>query len=216
MQRALRHRAAAGMVGPRGGSPGGSERARKAPRRRWRCASDLAARGGLDAGDAVLRVRDALVVHAKEELAERVLDALDVAEREVALVELSVGDALVDDAVDHRADRFRILLGQRANGSFRAVGEHDDPGLLAVRTRTGIAERALVGRLAALLRDLEEVLHDARSVVARDHLADPRRKPVAVGESEPILDVRGDDASGHERIELVVRVLSGLVLDERG
>src|SRR5947207_11233409 len=183
MQPAPRRRAAADRVGPRGGSPGGSERARKAPRRRWRCASDLAARGGLDAGDAVLRVRDALVVHAKEELAERVLDALDVAEREVALVELSVGDALVDDAVDHRADRFRILLGQRANGSFRAVGEHDDPGLLAVRTRTGIAERALVGRLAALLRDLEEVLHDARSVVARDHLADPRREPVAVGES---------------------------------
>src|SRR5438552_2656970 len=183
MHPALRHRAADGTVVPRGGSPGGSERARKAPRRRWRCASGLVARGGLDAGDAVLWVRDALVVDAEEELAERVLDALDIAEREVALVELSVGDALVDDAVDHRADRFRILLGQRTDGRFRAVGKHDDPGLLAVRTRTGIAEGALVGRLAALLCDLEEVLHNARSVVARDHLADPRRKPVAIGES---------------------------------
>src|SRR5207244_500768 len=52
----------------------------------------LAARGGLDAGDAVLGIRDALVVDAKEELAERVLDALDVPEREVAFVELPVGD----------------------------------------------------------------------------------------------------------------------------
>src|SRR5438445_12607749 len=192
MQPALRHRAAAGMVGSRGGSPGGSERARKAPRRRWRCASGLAARGGLDAGDAVLRVRDALVVHAEEELAEGVLDALDIAEREVALVELSVGDALVDDAVDHRADRFRILLGQRADRRFRAVGEHDDPGLLAVGTGTGIAEGALVGRLAALLCDLEEVLHNARSVVARAHLAGPRRKPVAVGGSRAPAERGGD------------------------
>src|SRR6266550_5044372 len=215
MQPAPRRRAAADRVGPRGGSPGGSERARKAPRRRWRCAWDLAARGGLDAGDAVLGVRDALVIHAEEELAERVLDALDIAEGEVAFVELSVGDALVDDAVDHRADRLGILLGERANRRFGAVGEHHDAGLLAVRTGTGVAERALVGRLAALLRDLEEVLHDARPVVSRDHLADPRGKPVAVGESEAILDVSGDDARGHERIELVVRILAGLVLDER-
>src|SRR5438046_10675123 len=188
MQRALRHRAAAGMVGPRGGSSGGSERARKAPRRQWRCASGLAARGGLDAGDAVLRVRDALVVHAEEELAERVLDALDVAEGEVALVELSVGDALVDDAVDHRAYRLGILLGERADRRFGAVGEHHDPSLLAVRTRPGVPERPLVGCLAALLRDLEEVLHHARPVMAGDHLADPTGEPVAVGECEPILD----------------------------
>src|SRR3989440_8550924 len=104
----------------------------------------LAARGGLDAGDAVLGVRDALVVHAEEELAERVLDALDVAEGEVALVELSVGDALVDDPIDHAADRLGILLGERADRRFCAVREHDDPGLLAVRTRAGVPERALV------------------------------------------------------------------------
>src|SRR2546421_3446465 len=140
MQPALRHRAAAGTGGPRGGSRGGSERGRSALRRRWRCAPDLAARGGLNAGDAVLGIRDALVVHAEEELAERVLDAFDVTEGEVALVELSVRDALVDDAVDHPADRFRILLGERADRRLGAVGKHDDPGFLAVRTRAGIAE----------------------------------------------------------------------------
>src|SRR2546427_2273611 len=196
MQRALRHRAAAGMVGPRGGSPDGSERARKAPRRRWRCASSLAARGGLDAGDAVLGIRDALVVHAEEELAERVLDALDIAEGKVAFVELSVGDALVDDPVHHAADRLGILLAERPHRRFGAVREHDDPGLLAVRTRAGVPERALVRGLASLLRDLEEVLHDAGPVMAGDHLADALRKLVAVGEGEPILDVRRDDARG--------------------
>src|SRR5207253_8675692 len=127
MQPALRHRAAAGTVGPRGGSLGGSERARKAPRRRWRWASGLAARGGLDAGDAVLWVRDALVVHAEEELAEGVLDALDVTEREVALVELSVGDALVDDAVAHSTDGLVHLLGALAERRFGDAVMHYDP-----------------------------------------------------------------------------------------
>src|SRR4029077_5253597 len=159
---------------------------------------------GLDAGDAILGIRDALVVHAEEQLAERVLDLFDVAEGEVAFVELSIGDALVDDAVDHPADGLRILLGERAHRRLGAVGEHDNSRLLALRTRTRISERALVGRLAALLRDLAEGLHDARAVMAREHLAYPRREPVAVGEREAILDVRGDDARGHEGIELVV------------
>src|SRR5207249_9391357 len=163
----------------------------------------LAARGGLDARDAILGIRDALVVHAEQQLAERVLDALDVAEREIAFVELSIGDALVDDAIDHRTDRVGILLAERAYRRLGTVGEHDDPGLLALRTRAGVTVRALVGRLAALLRDLEEVLHQARAVVSGNHLADPSRKPVTVGEREAVLDVRGDDPRGHEGVELV-------------
>src|SRR5437879_556198 len=147
MQPAPRHRAAVGRAGPRGGWHGGSGPARWAPRRRWRCASRLAARGGLDAGDAVLGIRDALVIHAEEQLAERVLDPLDVTEREIAFVELPVGDALVDDAVDHRADRFGIFLRERAHRRLGAVGEHDDPGLLALGPRAGVTEGALVGRL---------------------------------------------------------------------
>src|SRR5206468_1264571 len=49
----------------------------------------LAARRGLDAGHAVFGVRDALVVHAEEQHAERVLGLLHVAEGQVAFVELS-------------------------------------------------------------------------------------------------------------------------------
>src|SRR5216110_2477122 len=50
----------------------------------------------------------------------------------------------------------------------------------------------------------------------RDHLADPRRKAVAVGQGQPILHVCRNDARGDKWIELVVRVLAGLVLDEGG
>src|SRR5438067_3225873 len=125
----------------------------------------LAARGGLDAGDAILGVRDALVVHAEEQLAERVLDPLDVAEGEIAFVELTVADALVDDSIDHRADRLGILLAERSDRRLGAVRQHHDPRFLALRTWSWITERPLIGRLTALLRDLEEVLHDARSVM---------------------------------------------------
>src|SRR5438132_8041302 len=165
--------------------------------------------------DAVLRVRDALVVHAEEQLAERVLDALDVAEREVALVELAFRQTLAHDLVDHRADGVGVLRGQRTYRCLGAIGEHHDGGLLGARPRAGITELRLVGVLAALLRHLEEVLHRARPVVPGDHFADRGRKVIALGERETVLDVRGDDPRGDERVEVVVRVRAGLVLDER-
>jgi hypothetical protein len=77
-------------------------------------------------------------------------------------------------------------------------------------------ECRLVRILPALLRKLIEVLHDARAVMRGDHLADHRRKVVTLREREPVADVGGDDAGGHQRIELVVRVRAGLVLDEAG
>jgi hypothetical protein len=46
----------------------------------------LAARRGLDARDAVFGIGNALVVYAQEQLAERVLGGLHVAEREVAFI----------------------------------------------------------------------------------------------------------------------------------
>ena len=58
----------------------------------------------LELDDRVLWMGDPRVV--PEQLRhERVLDLLEVAEREVALVELAVGYALVDDPRDHRPDR---------------------------------------------------------------------------------------------------------------
>ena len=64
------------------------------------------------------------------------------------------------------------------------------------------------------MRELEEVLHDAGAVVARDHLADQGRQSVAVREREAVLHVSRHDPGGHERVELVVRIGAGLVLDE--
>src|SRR5207247_8781464 len=99
-----------------------------------------------------------LLIHPDETLAERVLRLLHLAEGQVAFVELSVRDALVDDPLDHAADRLGVLFGQRSHRGLGAVGEHDDAGLFAAGARAGIAEGALVGRVAALLRGFEEGL----------------------------------------------------------
>src|SRR5678816_684673 len=83
--RARGHRAP--RLGPRSSAVG-----RRLAGRRW------------DAGDPVFRIWDPLVVHAKEQLAEGVLDPRDVAQGQVALVELALRETIADDALDHRAD----------------------------------------------------------------------------------------------------------------
>src|SRR4026209_2482932 len=97
----------------------------------------------LELDDGVLRVRDPGVIHPEKLGDERVLDPFEVSEREVAFVELSVGDALVDDPRDHRPDR---RLPARLEGSDRrldAVGEHDQGGFSALWLRTRMAEPPL-------------------------------------------------------------------------
>src|SRR5688572_29200722 len=81
----------------------------------------------------ILWIRDALVVHAEEELAERVFDPLDVAQREVALVELPFGQPVADDPFHHRAYRLRLLLRERAHRRLGAIREHHDGGLFRAR-----------------------------------------------------------------------------------
>ena len=75
---------------------------------------------------------------------ERLADPLDVAQRQVALVELAVRHPLLDDPGDHRPDRRFVARGQRANRGLDPVGEHDQGRLARLRLRAGVAELALV------------------------------------------------------------------------
>src|SRR5688500_4015033 len=93
-----------GRVSPAGGaraagpvSPGSARTARRARTTAARSRGD-ATRFQLD--DRVLRVRDPRVIHAQQLLYECVPDALEVAQGQVALVELAVAGSLVDDARD--------------------------------------------------------------------------------------------------------------------
>ena len=98
----------------------------------------------LELDDRVLRVRDPRVVHAQQLLDERRPDPLQVAQRQVALVELSVGDALLDDPRDHRPDGRLVARRQRADGRLDPVGEHDQRRLAGLRLGADVPEPALV------------------------------------------------------------------------
>src|SRR4029078_5355289 len=86
----------------------------------------------LELDDGVLRVRDPGVIHPEKLSDERVLDPFEVSEREVAFVELSVGDALVDDPRDHRPDRRLVARFERSDRRLGAVAAADKRGVSAL------------------------------------------------------------------------------------
>src|SRR4029078_13416576 len=79
----------------------------------------------LELDHGVLRIRDALVVHAEQLLHDCLLDLLDVAEGQVAFVELPVGHPLVDDPRDHGPDRGLVAGREGSDGRLDAAGPHD-------------------------------------------------------------------------------------------
>src|SRR4029453_15941465 len=119
-----------------------SSRARAVPVRRGRLGAGARARPGppprLELDDLVLWIRDTLVVHAKELPDEGLPDPLDVAKREVALVELAVGEPLLDDPGDHRPDCPLVPRRERPHGGLDAVREHDPRRLPRLRLRAGV------------------------------------------------------------------------------
>ena len=94
--------------------------------------------------------RRSAVVHAEQLADERLADPLEVAQGQVALVELAVGDALLDDPGDHRPDGRLVARRERADRRLDAVGEHDQGRLArsaasARRGGTSLVDRG--GRL---------------------------------------------------------------------
>src|SRR5204862_5904031 len=88
------------------------------PSSRGRAAASATARDAtrFELHDGVLRVGHPRVVHPKELADERLADALDVAQSQVALVELAITDPLLEDATDHRPDGRLVARRERADG----------------------------------------------------------------------------------------------------
>jgi hypothetical protein len=83
------------------------------------------------------------VEHVQERELETVFDLRDLVEGERGFVELAVGDAVVDDAVDEIAECLGRGGAKGARGGFEAVGEGDDGALFELRARAGVAEGGL-------------------------------------------------------------------------
>src|SRR6266851_1003023 len=72
------------------------------------------------------RVRDAWVVDAGEEGDERLFDARQVAQGQVAVIKLTLLEPLANDAIDQLLDGFARVIARRAGRRLGAVGEHED------------------------------------------------------------------------------------------
>src|SRR5688572_10833690 len=180
------------------------------------------ARAGLDAPKlgrdptARRRVVDARVIHAREHPGELLLHCLELRLRDRRFAQLSLVDALADDALHHLANALRRGIIQNPRGCLGAVSEHHDRGLDALRRRARVRELRRVRRRAvALLCLLEEIGDGTRAVVFADEWDDASRKLVLLGQLESFHDMVADDRRAGRRLELVVRVTAlRLVLDE--
>ena len=115
-------------------------------------------------------VADAAVVDRAQADDRGVFDELEVAEGQVALVELTVEKPLARDLADQGLDPPGVGIGHGPGGGFHGIGEHEDRRLLRPRPWAGIAELDLVDgdlliRFRLGLGRMVEVLDQRRAVV---------------------------------------------------
>src|SRR5215210_4615774 len=131
-------------------------------------------------------VLDAGADKAYEGAADGFAGFVDLAQRQLALVELAVIELCPDGAGDDVLDALWGWLLQGLHGGLDGVGEHQDAGLLALRARSGVTEVRLAdvhaGQVAAQ-RFFEglavEVFDTGRAVVFADQIQYlPRQVPL--------------------------------------
>ena len=140
---------------------------------------------------------------------------------QLAIVEFTVIDALLEEAIDEGPNPLGTRVREDAGRRFHRVPQHRDAGLSRLWLRSGVGEivrvdvgRALLGaRLGA--RFLQEIADRLRAVVFADEVLDDLGQPGLVRHSEPGAHMVAQDLGALPRAEPVVRVESPrLVLDE--
>ena len=168
-------------------------------------------------------VSDAAVVNAGERADEGIFDDREIAEREVALAELAVHQALHDHGVNGGFDSAGSGLIDGAHDRLAPIADHDDGNFTRLRLGAGVAELALgdFGHVVALallffLRGVEEVFDQGGAMVLADELMDDEGEGVFAGQFDAVLDVADDDQQAHGGREFVVAVGAAgfLVFDE--
>ena len=139
------------------------------------------------------RVLDPGVVDADHHVRHRLFDQVEVAEREVALVQLAVADESLDHAMHMVSDAFGAAILEGSSRRFDGVGDHHDRRFLGPRARTRVTE-VFLPHLEALFERLpvEETL-DGRPLVLLHDLPNRGRKVVLLEQLNPLGDVRVQD-----------------------
>ena len=106
----------------------------------------MATAGGVDGcpglgrvGDG-RRVLDPRVIDADHHIGHGLFHQAEIAEREVAFVQLAVAYESLDHAMDVVPDPFCTTILERPSRRLDGVGDHHDRGFFRPRPRTGVTE----------------------------------------------------------------------------
>src|SRR5262249_1629250 len=128
---------------------------------------------GTRPAEIVSGVCDPVMMYAHQHFYKTVGDKRELANRDVALVKLSVVADPHDDRVDHVSQLWRRRIGHGSSGRLNRVGDHYYRRLLALRLRTRVAKLLLEHRRVRIFRFpsrlVVKVLHQPRPMMFGDY-----------------------------------------------
>ena len=157
------------------------------------------------------------MIQALEHVEERVFDLLNVAQRQIAFIQLSVAQPLIHDAINDLANRLGRGGAFRARRRFDAIGQHEQAGFARLGFGTGIAINLFIRRRRGigLNRFAMKIRGERRPVMLRNEIANPPRQPVLLGKRQPAIYVVNDNRRALLRFQRIVDIYAfQLVLDE--
>src|SRR5207244_4668207 len=92
---------------------------------------------------AVLGIRNPTVQHHREREPEAFGNDFQLAEREIAVVQLPISNALFDQFIHERFDFLRRWFLETTRGTFDRIGEANYGAFFCLRFRSAIAEALL-------------------------------------------------------------------------
>ena len=149
---------------------------------------------------------DALMEKTGDDAHEAVDELVQVAEGQIRFIQLPLGVDSLHDLGDVRPDARGRGIHEGAARSLHGIGQHDDGGLLGLRTRPGVGVVLKAGILAHLQRLVVEEHGAARAVMLHDDVGDLAAEVVFRRKLGSLLDVGEENERAHGRRKLVVRI----------
>jgi hypothetical protein len=141
---------------------------------------------------------------------------MEIFQRQLAFVQLSIGEDLVDDLLSQPLDSRRCWIRERPGGRFHRIGQHHNPGLFGLRFGSRVAVVFLVNLLypgiLLFLGLLIEVADETGTMVLLNDINDLLAETIFFGQSNAIFNVGYEYEAAHAGCELVVGVFSPLLV----
>ena len=155
-----------------------------------------------------------MMIECIEDAEQCIGNIVEIVQGQIAFVELSVRELMVDEFVNEDEDFIGALVWQRANGGFDHIGNHADTGFACLRSWPRIAIVFFLNAVLLFFCSLIEVFNSARTVVSGDEIHDILRQMIFSGDIESISFVGFEDEGTHIGFESVMRVVAALIFSE--